>query len=106
MLTTLGKRGHLVTSTGWSNLSYYGKKLKTDFTHLNTLVAKAKEKESLDEIEIDTLLKMMKHKTTIALTITKIVDLMDTTKRLEDIEKIIEAISPEALLEAKLSVAK
>ncbi len=49
---------------------------------------------------------MMKHKTTIAVTITKIVDLLDTTKRLEDIERIIEAISPEALLEAKLSVAK
>ena len=95
-----------MTSTSWSNLSYYGKKLKRDFTHLNTLVNKAQQKEDLDEIEIDTLLKMMKHKTTIALTITKIIELLDTTQRLDDIEKIIEAISPEALLEAKLSVGK
>ena len=48
----------------------------------------------------------MKHKTTIAITVTRIVDLLDTTKRIENIEELIQAISPEALAEAKRVLAK
>ena len=60
----------------------------------------------MEPIEIDTLLKMMKHKTTIAMTVTKIVDLIDTTKRIEDIEKLLQAVTPEALAEAHKVIAK
>ena len=49
---------------------------------------------------------MMKHKTTIAMTVTKIVDLMDTVKRIEDIEKLLEAVSSEALIEAQQRIGK
>jgi len=48
----------------------------------------------------------MKHKTTIAMTVTKIVDLLDTTKRIENIERLLEAVSPEALAEAQAVLAK
>ena len=49
---------------------------------------------------------MMKHKTTIAMTVTRIVDLLDTTKRIENIERLIQAITPEALAEAQKIIAK
>ena len=49
---------------------------------------------------------MMKHKTTVAMTVTRIVDLLDTTKRIENIEKLLEAITPEALAEAQKIIAK
>ncbi len=49
---------------------------------------------------------MLKHKTTIAMTVTKIVDLMDTTKRIENIEKLLEAVSSEALIEAQQRIGK
>ena len=48
----------------------------------------------------------MKHKTTIAMTVTRIVDLLDTTKRIETIERLIQAITPEALAEAQKIIAK
>lgn len=104
-----------MTSSPWNNLGYYGKKLRADFLILDTYIHLALKKDDgkkgiditkLTEINVDNLLKMMRHKTIIAITINKIVDSLDTTKRLEDIEKIIEAITPEALLEAKLSLAK
>ncbi len=49
---------------------------------------------------------MMKHKTTIAWTVTRIVDLTDTTKRIENIEKLLEAVSSEALIEAQQRIGK
>jgi len=49
---------------------------------------------------------MLKHKTTIAMTVTKIVDLLDTTKRIENIERLLEAVTPEALAEAQKIIAK
>ena len=49
---------------------------------------------------------MMKHKTTVAMTVTRIVDLLDTTKRIENIERLIQAITPEALAEAQKIIAK
>lgn len=110
----MGKGRTTVTSSGWNNLSYYGRKLKADFSILDTYIHLALKKEEgkgidvnkLTDINVDNLLKMMRHKTQIAITINKIVESIDTTSRLEDIERIIEAISPEALLEAKLSIAK
>jgi len=93
-----------LTSTTWTNLGYFGIKLKRDFTHLDTLTKKAKGRD-LDDIEIDTMLKMMKHKTTLATTITKMIDLMDTTKRIENIERLLLAVSPEALAEARKVIA-
>ena len=95
-----------MTTVAWNNLSYYGKRLKSDFKQLDTLIKKANKKENLDPIEIDTLLKMMKHKTTVAMTVTRILDLLDTTKRIENIEKLLEAITPEALAEAQRIIAK
>ncbi len=110
----MGNWRTILTSTAWNNLGYYGKKLKADFSILDRYIVLALQKEDgkgidvnkLTDINVDNLLKMMRHKTQIAITINKIVDSLDTTKRLENIERIIEAISPEALLEAKLIVAK
>ena len=48
----------------------------------------------------------MKHKTTIAYTVTKIIDLLDTTKRIENIERLLQAITPEALAEAQKRIAQ
>ena len=93
-----------MTSTSWTNLSYYGLKIKKDFTLLDTLLKKYKDRD-LEDIEIDTMLKMMKHKTTVATTLTKMMDIMDTTKRIENIETLLQAVSPEALAEAQKAIA-
>jgi len=89
-----------MTSTSWTNLSYYGLKIKKDFTLCDTLIKKYKDTD-LDDIEIDTMLKLMKHKTTVATILTKMMSEMDTTNRLEHMEAILNAVTPEALLEAK-----
>ncbi len=94
-----------MTSTSWTNLSYYGLKIKKDFTLCDTLIKKSKDVENPDDIQIDTLLKMMKHKTTIATTLTKMMAEMDTTNRIENIERLIQAVSPEALAEARKALA-
>ncbi len=94
-----------MTTSSWNNLSYYGKRVKTDFKILHKMI-KTHADQPLDDQKIDTLLKMMKHKTTIAMTVTKIVDLMDTTKRIENIEKLLEAVSSEALIEAQQRIGK
>jgi len=93
-----------LTSTSWTNLSFYGLKIKKDFTLLDTLLKKYRERD-LEDIEIDTMLKMMKHKTTVATTLTKMMDIMDTTKRIENIERLLQAVSPEALAEAQKAIA-
>ena len=93
-----------MTSTSWTNLSYYGLKIKKDFTLCDTLLKKYKDVD-LEDIEIDTMLKMMKHKTTVATTLTKMMDIMDTTKRIENIETLLHAVSPEALAEAQKAIA-
>jgi len=93
-----------MSTSSWTNLSYYGVKIRKDFTLCDTLIKKYRERD-LDDIEIDTMLKMMKHKTTIATTLTKMMDIMDTTKRIENIERLIQAVSPEALAEAQKSLA-
>ncbi len=89
-----------MTSTSWTNLSYYGLKLKKDFTLCDTLTKKYRDRD-LDDVEIDTMLKIMKHKTTVATILTKMMSEMDTTNRLEHMEAILNAVTPEALLEAK-----
>ncbi len=93
-----------MTSTSWTNLSYYGLKIKKDFTLCDTLIKKYKDVD-LEDIEIDTMLKLMKHKTTIATTLTKMMAEMDTTNRIENIERLIQAVSPEALAEAQKAIA-
>lgn len=89
-----------MTSTSWTNQPYYGLKLKKDFTLLDTIIKKYKGRD-LDDLEIDTMLKMMKHKATIAMNITTMMEKMDTAKRLENMEAIINAVTPEALAEAR-----
>ena len=93
-----------MSTTSWTNLSYYGVKIKKDFTLCDTLIKKYRGRD-LEDIEIDTMLKMMKHKTTIATTLTKIMAEMDTTNRIENIERLIQAVSPEALAEARKVIA-
>ena len=102
----VGRKGTPVTSTKWNNISYYGKKLKRDFTHIDKLIYKIDIAEGtvIDPQIIDTIIKMMRQKTNIASQITKMVNEIDTANRLENIEKILLAISPEALAEAKLKV--
>ena len=89
-----------MTSTSWTNQSYYGLKLKKDFSLLDTLLKKYRDRD-LDDLEIDTMLKMMKHKATVAMNITTMMEKMDTANRLENMEAIINAVTPEALAEAK-----
>ena len=79
--------------------------MRTDFKIIDTLIKKNVERPLGDE-QVDTLLKMMKHKTTIAITVTRIVDLLDTTKRIENIERLLQAVTPEALAEAQRLIAK
>ena len=93
-----------MSTTSWTNLSYYGVKIKKDFTLCDTLIKKYRGCD-LDDLEIDTMLKLMKHKTTIATTLTKIMAEMDTTNRIENIERLIQAVSPEALAEARKVIA-
>ncbi len=90
-----------MTSSSWTNLSYYGLRLKRDFTHLDTLIKKSKKIENLNDLDIDTMLKMMKHKATIAMDVTKMMELTDTIKRVENMEAILRAVRPEALAEAQ-----
>jgi len=92
-----------MTSTSWTNPSYYGLKIKKDFTLCDTILKKYKDRD-LDDVEIDTMLKLMKHKTTIASILTKMMSEMDTTKRLENMEAIINAVTPEALAEARKAI--
>jgi hypothetical protein len=47
------------------------------------------------------MLKMMKHKATVAMNITTMMEKMDTANRLENMEALIRAVTPEALAEAK-----
>ena len=89
-----------MTSTSWTNQAYYGLKLKKDFSLLDTLLKKYRGVD-LDDLEIDTMLKMMKHKATVAMNITTMMEKMDTANRLENMEAIINAVTPEALAEAK-----
>jgi len=89
-----------LTSTSWTNQAYYGLKLKKDFSLLDTLLKKYRGVD-LDDLEIDTMLKMMKHKATVAMNITTMMEKMDTANRLENMEAIINAVTPEALAEAK-----
>lgn len=90
-----------MTSSSWTNLSYYGLRLKRDFTHLDTLIKKSKKIENPNDLDIDTMLKMMKHKATIAMDVTKMMELTDTIKRVENMEAILRAVRPEALAEAQ-----
>ena len=89
-----------MTSTSWTNQAYYGLKLKKDFTLCDTLTKKYRDRD-LDDLEIDTMLKIMKHKATLAINVSKIMSEMDTANRLQNMEAIINAVTPEALLEAK-----
>ena len=93
-----------MTSTSWTNQAYYGLKLKKDFTLLDTLTKKYRGRD-LNDLEIDTMLKMMKHKATIAMNVNKILETSDTAKTIEEIQKIILAVSPEALAEAQKAIA-
>jgi len=105
-----------MTSTSWDSLSYYGRKLKRNFsiidaviTHVSKEAAVKNDKGKLShynftEEGLEMLLKMMARQEHMAHTVTKMMNQMDLTKRLEDIERIIEAISPEALQEAKISI--
>lgn len=93
-----------MTSTSWTNPAYYGVKLKKDFTLLDTLLKKYRGVD-LNDLQIDTMLKMMKHKATLAMDITKMLETTDTAKTIEEIQKIIQAVSPEALAEAQKAIA-
>ncbi len=93
-----------MTSTSWTNLSYYGLKIKKDFTLCDTLIKKYRDAD-LDDFQVETMLKLMKHKTAVATVLTKMMSEMDTTNRIENIERLIQAVSPEALAEARKALA-
>jgi len=87
----------------WTNLEYYGKKLKAHFTRLDTIIQIYYDKDkwiwTVDELNhyvgyIETMCKIAKQLGMLA-------DQVDTVKRLERIETLIEAIPPEVIAEVK-----
>lgn len=86
----------------WTNLEYYGKKLKKHLMRIDGIIEKYYPDERLFTAEdithyincIETMSKIVK-------VLDKLVDSTDTVHRLERIEKLIEAIPVEQLIEAK-----
>lgn len=97
-----------MTSTQWNNLSYYGRKLKKNFLILSRIIENSIAEQRVDEakITVDTFLKVAARMESTALAVNKMVDTIDTTKRIENIEKLIEAIPVELLAEAKLKIGQ
>lgn len=86
----------------WTNLEYYGKKLKKHLMRIDGIIDKYypdNHPYTVDDIShylgcIETMSKIVK-------VLDKLVDSTDTVHRLERIEKLIEAIPVEQLIEAK-----
>ena len=93
----------------WNNGSYYGQRTKRYFNYLDRLVTKL-FKEALDDDnkispdQLDQIIKITGRQNTLAHTITKLVETLDTNQRLLDIEKLLNSVPPEAIARARVDV--
>lgn len=69
---------------------------------INRLFREASKKgTTIDNETLDQILKLTGRQNTLAHTITKLVDEMDTNQRLLDIEKLLNNVTPDALAAAR-----
>ncbi len=93
----------------WNNGSYYGKRTKRYFNYLDRLLSKL-FKEALDDNnnisseQLEQIIKITGRQNTLAHTITKLVETLDTNQRLLDIEKLLNSVPPEAIARARVDV--
>ncbi len=90
----------------WNDGSLYGKKTRRYFMYLDKLIIKLFKQllddgQSINNDQLDKLLKMTGRQNTLAHTITKLVETLDTNQRLLDIEKLINSIPPDAIAKAR-----
>lgn len=93
-----------MTAKAWDNGTRYGKKLAAYFTKLDTLIQrqfKQAAAEGLTIEEHDKLLRTLHRQTTIVYSIQKLREGIDTNKRIEDLEQLIKAATPEAIAAAQ-----
>ncbi len=98
-----------MTIIAWNNGAYYGRKTKKYFRHLDTLITKLFKKLNDDSLThaqltetLEIILKLTGRQNTLAHTITKLVETLDTNQRLLDIEKLINSIPPDAIARARV----
>ena len=90
----------------WNDGTFYGRKTKRYFVYLDRLIIKMFKQLLTDDIpinndQLDKLLKMTGRQNTLAHTITKLVETLDTNQRLLDIERLINSIPPDAIAKAR-----
>ncbi len=95
-----------MTNIAWNNGTYYGKKTKTYFKKLDKLLIKLfdnalSNNQSITPELLDQILKITGRQNTLAHTITKLVETLDTNQRLLDIEKLINSIPASAIAQAR-----
>ena len=98
-----------MTNYNWNEGAYYGKKTKTYFKWLDTIIMRlfkdaADETRPVDKDALETLVKLTGRQNTLAHTITKLVETLDTNQRLLDIEKLLNSVPPEAIARARVDV--
>ena len=99
-----------MTIIAWNNGSYYGKKTKRYFMMLDKMIIKLfnkiGESDNLTSVNesMELILKLTGRQNTLAHTITKLVETLDTNQRLLDIEKLLNSVPPEAIARARVDV--
>ena len=89
--------------TKWTNLEYYGKKLKKHFTRLDTIITNyyPEGKPDISQDDITHYVSCVESMAKITKAIDGLNNSVDISKRLERIEDLIESIKPEQLVIAK-----
>ncbi len=95
-----------LTEYRWNEGSYYGKKTKIYFRKLDKLLMKLfnealNDNQTITPELLDRILKITGRQNTLAHTITKLVETLDTNQRLQDIERLINSIPPDAIAKAR-----
>ena len=93
-----------MTAKRWNDGSLYGLKTRKYFLMIDKMIIKLFNQmidETIDNDTLDKLLKLTGRQNTLAHTITKLVETLDTNQRLLDIEKLINSIPPQAIAQAR-----
>lgn len=95
-----------MTAKRWNDGSLYGLKTKKYFLMIDKMIIKLFNQsmaidQTIDNDTLDKLLKLTGRQNTLAHTITKLVETLDTNQRLLDIEKLINSIPPDAIAKAR-----
>ncbi len=95
-------------TVAWNNGSWYGMRTKRYFNYLDRIVVKLFKQALDDNTKIDAdlldhIIKITGRQNTLAHTITKLVETLDTNQRLLDIEKLINSVPPDAIARARLA---